>query len=161
MGTKRNTQKGDKMERGGGGGLKMKLLKPTKQQRKKIEKAKQGMREPHRETINISILVRACIFLHPVVCVCCIRDPVGIQTLQTSNHLPSWLLANAAWWSQDGVQSHTRSKDSHPKLRVKKGMFHYISRHTDFQKPTYTIDKLFDIGACSGKINLVTAFRWI
>lgn len=47
------------------------------------------------------------IFLHPVVCVCCIRRPVGIQTLQTSSHLPSWLLSSAALWSQDGTQSLT------------------------------------------------------
>lgn len=29
----------------------------------------------------------------------------GIQTLQTSIHLPPWLLSSAAPWSQDGVRA--------------------------------------------------------
>lgn len=56
-----------------------------------------------KETRNTSVHV----FFHPVVSVCWIRNPAGLQTLQTSCHLPSWLRSSPALSSQDRARSNT------------------------------------------------------
>lgn len=56
------------------------------------------------EAINYIIFVWPAFFLRPVICICGVRRPVGIQTVQTSIHLPLWLRSSIASCCQDGVR---------------------------------------------------------
>lgn len=94
--TKGKTQKEDNMERVG------KSINDVESGRSKSKVRKKRERDNKYQHPR-----PGSIFLHPVVCVCCIRSPVRIQTLQTSSHLPSWLQSNTALRSQDGAQSRT------------------------------------------------------
>lgn len=78
---------------------------------------------------NNKYLCPGSIFLHPVVCVCCIRSPVGIQTLQTSSHLPSWLQSSDALQSQDGIQSHARRRTASKNSQSDETRLRYVLKH--------------------------------